>query len=101
MQKFAVRAALASVAFFTAASFAANAPAPAAAAQGSAHHALWTVKGKTNTVYLLGSVHFLSPMEQLPAVVDAAYKDAEKIVMEIDMDDLDPMAMQSTAMELG
>lgn len=63
---------------------------------------LWSIKGKNdNTVYLLGSVHFLSPEEKLPAAMDAAYRDAERLVMEIDMDDLDPAAMQQTTMELG
>lgn len=65
------------------------------------HHTLWTVKGKTNTVYLLGSVHFLSPTETLPAVVDHAYRDAEQLVMEIDMDDLDPAVVQQTTIALG
>lgn len=65
------------------------------------HHTLWSLKGKTNTVYLLGSVHFLKPSERLPGVVDDAYKDAEKLVMEIDMDDLDPQAMQQLTLELG
>lgn len=71
---------------------------PCAAAE---HHTLWSLKGKTNTVYLLGSVHFLKPSERLPSVVDDAYNDAEKLVMEIDMDDLDPLAMQQLTLELG
>lgn len=74
---------------------------PFAAGSPEGHHTLWAVKGKTNTVYLLGSVHLLRPSEQLPAAVDAAYKDAEQLVMEIDMDDLDPLAVQQTTMELG
>jgi uncharacterized protein YbaP (TraB family) len=65
------------------------------------NHTLWSIKGKNNTVYLLGSVHFLSPEEKLPAAMDDAYEDAERLVMEIDMDDLDPAAMQQTTMELG
>lgn len=65
------------------------------------HHTLWSVKGRNNTVYLLGSVHFLSPEEKLPAAMDDAYRDAERLVMEIDMDDLDPATMQQTTMELG
>ena len=64
-------------------------------------HTLWTVKGKTNTVYLLGSVHFLSPTEKLPDVIDSAYRDAEKLFMEIDMDDLDPQAVQQLTVDLG
>ncbi len=62
---------------------------------------LWSMKGETNTVYLLGSVHFLRPSEQLPASVDAAYQDAEQLVMEIDMDDLDPLQAQQLTFELG
>lgn len=64
-------------------------------------HSLWSLQGKTNTVYLLGSVHFLAPTETLPAAMQAAYKDAETLMMEIDMDDLDPLEVQSVALELG
>ena len=67
----------------------------------SAHHVLWSLPGKSNTVYLLGSVHFLRPSDELPAAIDSAYQDAEKLVMEIDMDDLDPVVAQQTTMELG
>jgi uncharacterized protein YbaP (TraB family) len=69
-------------------------------------HALWTVEGRHNTVYLLGSIHVLRPVDGgLPPIADAAYRDAEQLVMEIDMDDLaaaDPgamlAAMQRTAL---
>ncbi len=64
-------------------------------------HSLWSLSGKTNTVYLLGSVHFLSPSEKLPQAMEAAYADAEGLVMEIDMDDLDPLEAQKVALELG
>ena len=67
----------------------------------SGHHALWSLKGKHNTVYLLGSVHFLNPAEQLPPSIDDAYRDAEQLVMEIDMDDLDPQQTQQLMLELG
>ena len=63
--------------------------------------AVWSLKGKQNTIYLLGSVHFLSPAEKLPAAMEAAYADAEALYMEIDMDDLDPIAAQKSALELG
>jgi uncharacterized protein YbaP (TraB family) len=52
-------------------------------------------------VYLLGSVHFLSPAEIFPDVVDRAYRDAERLIMEIDMDDLDQAQVQQTMAELG
>ncbi len=75
--------------------------APLAIAEGSLTSA-WLAEGATNRVYLLGSVHLLRESDYpLPAVVDDAYADAETLVMEIDMDDLDPVATQSLVNELG
>jgi uncharacterized protein YbaP (TraB family) len=58
---------------------------------------LWTVQGRQNTVYLLGSVHVLRPGDAaLPRAALDAYADAEQLVMEIDLDDAtvgDPLAM--------
>ena len=71
------------------------------AAEPTRHAALWSLKGQSNTVYLLGSVHFLKPSDELPPAMDAAYRDAERLMMEIDMDDLDAAAAQQTTMELG
>lgn len=49
---------------------------------------LWTVEGRQNTVYLLGSVHLLRDSDgALPRDAEEAYADAERIVMEIDLDD--------------
>lgn len=73
----------------------------AAAEPAIERHSLWSLQGKTNTVYLLGSIHFLKESEVLPAAIDAAYADAEALVMEIDMDDLDPAQMQQLTMELA
>ncbi|MBC7982237.1 MAG: TraB/GumN family protein [Candidatus Obscuribacterales bacterium] len=62
---------------------------------------VWEVRGKHNTIYLFGSVHMLPATEPLPAAVDRAYANAEKLVMEIDMDDLDPLAAQASTLALG
>lgn len=63
---------------------------------------MWSVSGERNHVYLLGSVHLLRQDDYpLPSVIDAAYADAERLVMELDMDDLDPFAMQATVNRLG
>ncbi len=63
---------------------------------------LWQVDGKANTVFILGSVHLLREQDHpLPSKIDEAYAEAESIVMEIDMDDLDPIAMQSLISQLG
>lgn len=75
--------------------------ATAAPASDQQRHSLWSLQGKTNTVYLLGSVHFLKESEQLPQVLDDAYKASEVLLMEIDMDDLDPLEAQQVTMELG
>jgi uncharacterized protein YbaP (TraB family) len=64
-------------------------------------HSLWAVQGKQNTVYLLGSIHLLRASESIPVEIEDAYRDANTLVMEIDMDDLDPLAAQETTMRLG
>jgi uncharacterized protein YbaP (TraB family) len=73
-----------------------------AATPGSdARNILWSVKGRENQVYLLGSVHMLRASDVLSPAINAAYEDAESLLMEIDMDDLDPIATQKITMELG
>lgn len=63
---------------------------------------MWLVQGDNNRIYLLGSVHLLRREDHpLPGVIAAAYDDAEALYMEIDMDDLDAVAMQATINRLG
>lgn len=63
---------------------------------------LWQVAGQQNHVYLLGSIHLLRREDHpLPDAIYAAYEDAEKLVMELDMDDVDPVASQMLTNELG
>ena len=63
---------------------------------------LWQVEGEQNRVYLLGSIHMLRAKDHpLPGAIYAAYDDAEKLVMELDMDDLDPVESQALSNELG
>jgi uncharacterized protein len=54
--------------------------------------AVWAVKGVRNTVYLAGSVHAL-PKEQaqFPPQLEQAYAASDAIVMEVDLDDLNPL----------
>jgi uncharacterized protein len=67
-----------------------------AAASPAQQHArgtasVWTLKGRKNTVYLAGSVHALPKQHaEFPAQLEQAYAAAETIVMEVDLDDLDP-----------
>jgi len=77
-------------------------PVLAAADSGGHPVTLWMAEGASNTVYLLGSVHLLRKEDHpLPSVIDAAYDDAETLFMELDMDDLDPIATQATINRLG
>jgi uncharacterized protein YbaP (TraB family) len=60
---------------------------------------VWAIKGQKNTVYLGGSIHLLkSGDSQLPSAFDKAYHDAEALVMEVDLDDLDPAEAQGWMM---
>jgi uncharacterized protein YbaP (TraB family) len=77
---------------------------PVAALADSAGHpvTMWMAEGTANRVYLLGSVHLLREQDHpLPQVIDNVYDDAETLYMELDMDDLDPLLMQSTINRLG
>jgi uncharacterized protein len=57
-------------------------------ADAAGHHILWEVKGRHNTVYLLGSVHMLKPADSaLPAEALTAYEQAKTLVMELDLSD--------------
>jgi len=63
---------------------------------------VWALKGAHNTVYLAGSVHLLRSKDAtLPSAFDRAYADAEALVMEIDLDDLDPAAAQGWMLTNG
>jgi uncharacterized protein YbaP (TraB family) len=63
---------------------------------------VWAIRGAHNTVYLAGSVHLLRAQDAaLPAAFNRAYADAEALVMEIDLDDLDPSAAQTWMLEHG
>lgn len=64
----------------------------ASAAFARGESSVWVLKGEHNTVYLAGSVHAL-PKEhaQLPEPLERAYAASKTIVMEVDLDDLDPM----------
>ncbi len=62
---------------------------PLARADGAA---VWSVKGAHNTVYFAGSVHAL-PKEhaELSPQLELAYRAADALVMEVDLDDLNPL----------
>ena len=76
-----------------------------ATGQARDSHVLWAVQGQHNTVYLLGSIHVLRPQDAaLPAVMERAYDESERLVMEIDLDDpgvADPAAMLEDVQRLA
>jgi uncharacterized protein YbaP (TraB family) len=57
----------------------------------------WRVASDSGAeMWLLGSVHYLRDNDYpLPPVVDALYERADAIVMELDLDDLDPAELQT------
>lgn len=66
---------------------------PLAFADGGGDGLVWALRGERNTVYIAGSVHLLRPdVAPLPAPLEQAYLEAEALLMEIDLDDLDPSA---------
>jgi len=68
-------------------------------------HVLWVVEGAHNKVYLLGSIHVLRPEDGgLPDVAEAAYRHAEKLVMEIDLSDTlasDPESLATSMQQMA
>lgn len=64
----------------------------AGVAQARGESSVWTVKGKTNTVYFAGSVHALAPGNaDFPEQLERAYQAANHVVLEVDLDDMDPL----------
>ncbi len=53
-------------------------------------HSLWKVEGKSNTVYLLGSIHLLKEENYpLAAPLEAAYSNSPALVFEVDPDQME------------
>ncbi|HEY6125593.1 MAG TPA: TraB/GumN family protein [Steroidobacteraceae bacterium] len=53
---------------------------------------VWSMKGTRNTVYLAGSVHALPKgHSDFPEQLDRAYAAAQVIVLEVDLDDMNPL----------
>lgn len=63
---------------------------------------VWAIRGAHATIYLAGSVHLLRSKDAaLPGAFDRAYADADSLVMEIDLDDLNPLESQGWMLEHG
>lgn len=58
-------------------------------------HSLWRIEDKGNTVYLLGSVHFLRETNYpLAGVIEAAFDSSKVVAFETDMKKLESIEMQ-------
>ena len=63
---------------------------------------LWEITGTKNHIMVLGSIHFLRAADYpLAPAITQAFDRADVILMEIDMDDLDPTASASTIAALA
>ena len=66
----------------------------------AARHTFWEVKGRNNTLYLLGSVHMLKPDDSLlPAEALHAYEQSKALVMELDLNDANAEALLGSGLE--
>lgn len=63
--------------------------------------AIWKVQGKHNTVYLLGTIHLLHGDQPLPANVQQTYTRAQQLWMEVDMQTVNPVTLQTLMFEKG
>jgi len=63
---------------------------------------LWEITGTSNRILVLGSIHFLRPGDYpLAPAIQSAFDQADIVLMEIDMDDLDPVASAGTIAALA
>ena len=63
---------------------------------------LWQITGTSNRIMVLGSIHFLRAADYpLAPEITAAFEGADVVVMEIDMDDLDPASNARTVAALA
>jgi uncharacterized protein YbaP (TraB family) len=75
-------------------------PMAAASAADQNHHCLWKIPGRTNAVYLLGSVHFLKESDYpLPPVIENAFSNSTVAVFETDMGKLQDLDTQTRLMK--
>jgi len=75
----------------------------AVSGSAQAEPAAWRVTGEdTGELLLLGSVHYLRQEDYpLPSNIDELYQQADTLVMELDLDDLDALSVQTLFVEAG
>ena len=75
----------------------------AVSVSAQAEPAAWRVTGEdTGELLLLGSVHYLRQEDYpLPSNIDELYQQADTLVMELDLDDLDTLSVENLFVEAG
>lgn len=72
------------------------------AAKPATKHSLWKVEGRTNALYLFGSIHFLKKdFYPLPQPIEDAYKQSQVVVFEVNLDAMDSPESQLKMLESG
>ncbi len=65
-------------------------------------HPLWKISTKTNTIYLLGSVHVLKQdAYPLDEVIEKAYENSPRLFFEVNLDEVNPQKLQQLTVEKG
>ena len=60
---------------------------------------LWKVSSEKTTVYLLGSIHLMKEdVYPLPEVIENAYKSSDNLVVEVNVENVNPLKMLGKAM---
>ena len=72
------------------------------AAKPQTKHSLWKVEGRTNALYLFGSIHFLKKdFYPLPQPIEDAYKQAQVVVFEVDLGEMEAPESQVKMVQSG
>ncbi|MFH0924287.1 MAG: TraB/GumN family protein [bacterium] len=65
-------------------------------------HFLWSLKSKNNTIYFLGSIHYLKKdVYPLSKTIEDTYNDSKKVVFELDIDDMETPQTVEKILKLG
>ena len=72
------------------------------AAKPQTKHSLWKVEGRTNALYLFGSIHFLKKdFYPLPQPIEDAYKQSQVVVFEVNLDEMGSPESQLKMLQSG
>ncbi len=65
-------------------------------------HPLWKISSKTNTVYLVGSIHVLKQdAYPLDKSIEEAYENSPRLIFEINFDDVDEQKLHQLTVDKG